>query len=240
MPTLQQWIQGIRDRARHYGGAYVPYSQCVEPTNTLIKSMNATSGGICRALAAKWIAEHARGDSLWNWLCVPGTTWVKQSAIINLMVNFNEGVHTSGSLSNPTVSNPDGLGGGLYQNLVMQKYLGLYGLIKRNITKDIITGVQQRTPGVNVGHSIANRLSPKWMATKSGTYVHLYTGGGGSAHSTAAWVGASDIAFFDPNFGEFYFTDYAKFRQFFVDFWQMSGYVTNWGVFWLEAYAKKI
>jgi len=236
--SVEAMIQNIRANCLTNHGAYVPFSQCLQPTKSLIESMAATKGGICRALACKWIAEHANDRSLWNWLCVPGTTWVKQGAIANLMINFVEGVTTSGKLANPTVANPMNVGGGDYQDLVMDKYLALYGVIRRKITRDIITGYQVRTAGMNVAHSIINRMDPKWLNSR-GSYLHIYIGGAGGAHSCAAWVGP-DIAFFDPNFGEFYFERRADFRNFFLYMWDRSGYKNSFGSFALDPFGKKI
>jgi len=234
---MQVFVQAVRDCAIRHGGAYIPFSQCLQPVKALIESMPGTSGGICRALAAKWIAQHANDDSLWNWLFYPNTTQIKLGCIAELMIQFHEGVSPQGKFNNPTVQNPGNLTGGNYQDLVMENYLGIYGLKKRGITKDLITGFQNRPPA-NAGSSIANRLSIKWLNGVG--YVHIYTGGGGSAHSTAAFVGSQDIAFFDPNFGEFYFTDQAKFRAFFVEFWEISGYSRSWGGFQLDPYARAI
>jgi hypothetical protein len=235
--SVEAMIKDIRDKSIKCKGSYVPYSQCVQPTKALIESMPQTKGGICRALACRWIAEHANGGSLWNVLFAPGTTYVKQAVIANLMIYFLEGVSTSGKFQNTTVQNPLNKGGGDYQDIVMDKYLGLYKIIRRNICRDIITGYQVRTAGLNVAQSIVNRMTPQYLVTKSGCYIHLYIGGNG-AHSCAAWVG-QDIAFFDPNFGEFYFSNHADFEKFFLYMWDRSGYITAFNSFALDAFAKK-
>lgn len=236
--SVEAMIKSIRDNAVTNKGGYVPYSQCVQPTKALIESMPQTKGGICRALACRWIAEHARGGSLWDVLFAPGTTYVKQAVIANTMINFIEGVESSGKLRNPTVQNPQNLTGGNYQDLVMDKYFALKGLIRRNICRDIITGYQTRTAGLNVAQSIVNRMTPQYLNTKSGCYIHLYIGGNG-AHSCAAWVG-QDVAFFDPNFGEFYFSKHSDFEKFFLYMWSRSGYISSFNSFQLDAFAKKI
>ena len=237
MPRLQQFVNGIRERAIAHNGSYVPYSQMYEPTNTLIKSMGASKDGICLALSAKWMVEHAKGGSLWNWLCTPGTTNVKQSAIANLMINFHDSVVSSGSTANASMSDVSGLRGFAHQDVFLDRYMGLSGLKRRAITQDLVTGWQQASAGsVRVGQQLAARLSPKWMNTQSGTYVHIGTLGKGG-HSTCAFVGSSDISFFDPNFGEFYFGKQSDFRNFFNDFWKMSGYLNSFNTFKLDAFA---
>ncbi|MBL8849997.1 MAG: hypothetical protein JNG89_09940 [Planctomycetaceae bacterium] len=236
--SVEAMIKSIRENCVKNKGGYVPYSQCVQPTKALIESMPATKGGICRALACRWIAEHSKDSSLWNVLFAPGSTNVKQAVIANTMISFIEGVTTSGSMQNKSVQNPQNLSGGNYQDLVMDKYLGMYGLIRRNICGDIITGYQTRTAGLNVAQSIINRMTPTYLNTKSGCYIHLYIGGKG-AHSCAAWVG-EDVAFFDPNFGEFYFDKHANFEKFFLYMWDRSGYIKSFNSFQLDAYAKKM
>ena len=240
MPNqMQVFVQSVRNKAIQHKGAYIPYSQCLQPTKMLIESMNATKEGICLALSAKWIAEHANDGSLWNWLFASGTTNVKQSAIANLMVNFHDSVKTSGSLRNPTLDAYSHKSGFSHQDIFLDKYLGMYGVKRRSITQDLITGWQSRPYGVAVGQQLAARLSPKWMNTMSGAYVHIATFGKGG-HSTCAFVGSKDICFFDPNFGEFYFTNQGQFVKFFTDFWSTSGYISTFNSFKLDAFAKGI
>ena len=61
--TIQTTMKWMQAECLNRKGAYVHYSQCVEPTATLIKMLPYTSNGICQALAAKWIAQHANDDS---------------------------------------------------------------------------------------------------------------------------------------------------------------------------------
>jgi hypothetical protein len=55
----------------------------------------------------------------------------------------------------------------------------------------------------------------------------------------AAWV-AEDLAFFDPNFGEFWFANPNHFAQWFrSEFWTRSLYFAGLsGQYWLFPYAK--
>jgi hypothetical protein len=237
--SIEVMIKSIRDNSVKNKGGYVPYSQCVQPTKSLIESMPATKGGICRALACRWIVEHANGGSLWNVLFAPGTNWVKQAVIANTMISFIEGVSDSGPMRNKTVKNPKKLGGGNYQDLVMDKYMTLHGLARRNICQNLITGFTSGFTGLQTAEQIVCRMTPKWLNAKSGCYLHMYIGGTDSAHSVAAWVG-EDIAFFDPNFGEFYFSKHADFKKFFLYMWDRSGYISSFNDFRLDAFAKKV
>ncbi len=51
--------------------------------------------------------------------------------------------------------------------------------------------------------------------------IGIYGPGGGRA--MAAWI-ANDVAFFDPNFGEFYFVDKANFLQWLPTYFKKSLY----------------
>lgn len=253
-------MRSIQNDALAKGGSYVHYSQCLEPTNTLINMLPYTSGGICSALSAKWIAEHANGGSLWNWLFTPGTTNVKQSAITTLMINFIDStVRTAGSidhsvgnrgvrsriasrLSNRSARSKN-TGNFDYQDFVIDKYLGLYGLKRRNIVQDgVIGSIKNQLSvggGINAGRRLGRRLNEKQLVSKgSGSYVMINIMGNGG-HAMAAYVG-SDVAFFDPNFGEFWFPSQKKFYEFFLNFWRTSGYESEFSSYFLQPYAKGI
>lgn len=226
------------------GGGYVPFSQSLPPTSTMISALPYTKNGICQALAAKWIVEHANGGSLWNWIFQRGTTRIETGAIGNLMINFAESVATSGPLANPTTRGK-ATGNLMYQDFVTDHYMRLYKLKRRTIIQDGIAGSAGATLaygyGTKTGIQLARRCSPKYMVTArtDGAYVLISILGKGGGHAMAAFVG-SDIAFFDPNFGEFYLPDGKKFEGFFKDFWRSSGYQSQFDSFYLLSYAKAI
>lgn len=235
-------MKSIQADALNNGGSYVHYSQCIEPTATLINMLPYTKDGICQALSAKWIAEHANGRSLWNWLCTPGTTNVKQGAVANLMINFTESVQRTGKLSNPTTRNKN-THGQFYQDFVTDKYLGLYGLVRRKIVQDSVIGSMKNQlsvgGGLNAGRRLARRLNESRMVSKgSGSYVLISIMGNGG-HAMAAFIG-EDIAFFDPNFGEFWFPSHQQFYKFFLKFWRDSGYYKDFPNYYLMPYAKGV
>jgi hypothetical protein len=256
--SFMQDMRTLQNSALAKGGAYVHYSQCLEPTATLISMLPYTEDGICQALSAKWIAEHANDSSLWSWIFAPGSTNVKQSAVANLMINFTESIVRKRSdiprnlgnrrqrglaaarLANPTtrsLKSPDLY----YQDLVTTKYLGLYGLKRRGITQAKIVGSfgQQRggANGTKTGLNLAAALHPHALCTHGGAYVLISIMGNGG-HAMAAYVGSTDVAFFDPNFGEFWFPDQASFRAWFAEFWKTSGYSREFDSFYLLTYAK--
>lgn len=253
-------MRRVQQEAQKQGGSFVHYSQSLEPTNTLISSLPYTEDGICQALSAKWVAEHANGGSLWNWLFVPGTTWIKLANIANLMINFVESTVRTASdvdeskgnhrrrqkiargLSNPTTRKAN-TGGQFYQDFVTDKYLMLYAkLIRRKIVQPGITGSMKKQvrvgSGASAGYRLADALSEKKMVSRGGSYVIISIMGDGG-HAMAAFIG-SDISFFDPNFGEFWFPNHAKFKAWFIQFWKISGYGDDFDKFYLMPYAKGI
>lgn len=240
MPFINT-VRSIQADATKNGGSYVHYSQSLEPTATLINMLPHTNNGICQALAAKWIAEHANDSSLWNWIFVKGTTNVKQSAIGNLMINFTESVVQTGKLANASTSGKNNTNL-YYQDFVTTKYLSLYGLRKRAIVQDSVIGSMSNQltvgSGTTAGRRLARRLNEKSLVTKGGgSYVLISIMGKGGGHAMAAYVG-TDIAFFDPNFGEFWFPTHKQFYNFFLTFWKKSGYDKSFGSYYLLPYAK--
>jgi len=240
--TMQAFVAKVRKTATSAGGGYFPYSQCLEPTATLIKTLPGTAGGICQALAAKWIAEHANDGSLWNWLCTPGTSNVQQGKIANLMINFNESITTnrgSGAF-NSTVSRSGSQGGMAWQDVVTEKYLAQYGVIRRGMAQAKMNSSRSMNSGtgVGLGSSLARKLDPA-LWNGQGFYILISIMGNGG-HALAAYVGRDDVAFFDPNFGDFYFDSRAKFKSFMRKFWEASGYVNDFNSYYLLDFGKKV
>lgn len=239
--SMQEFVNRVRATATKAGGGYVPYSQCLEPTATLIKMLPATSEGICQALCAKWIAEHANDRSLWNWLCVPGTTNVRQGMITNLMVNFNESVTTDkgSSAFNRTVRRGSGQKNMIWQDVVTEKYLAQYGVIRRRLARSNMSRTHSYSNGHAMGARMARDLDPA-LWNGQNFYILISILGDAGGHALCAFVGSSDVAFFDPNFGEFYFETRAKFTTFMKDFWRTSGYRDDFNAYYLLSYGKRV
>lgn len=238
--SVRSAMKKMQSECASRGGAHVFYSQCLEPTNTLIKMLPYTSNGICQALAAKWIAEHANGGSLWNWLFAPGSTNVKQAAIANLMINFTESVARTGNVANRSLAGKNPPKGELYQDFVTDKYLALYGLKRRQITYGAFMGsISQPIKVGQHGHALASRFQESWLCAKGGSYILISILGKGGGHAMAAYVG-QDVAFFDPNFGEFWLPSINHFYPWFQNFWHASGYGRGFDSFYLLPYAKGV
>ena len=249
-------IKDIQNACLHHKGAYVHYSQGEEPTATLISMLPYTKDGICQALSAKWIAEHANDRSLWTWLLKPGTRIPDAGKIVNLMINFTEStvrtssdVQTIGTkrtkeriakrLSNPTTRNRN-TGGQFYQDFVTDKYLAMFGVKRRALPKAAVMGSMGNRMkygfGPTTGLKLAATLQRKSLVTLGGAYALISIMGNGG-HAMAAFVG-EDVAFFDPNFGEFWFPSDRDFRGFFGSFWSLSGYDSEFDSYYLMSYAR--
>ena len=235
--SIRDTITFLQQECTRRKGAYVFYSQCLEPTNTLINMLPYTRNGICQALSAKWIAEHANDSSLWYWLFASGTTNVKQASFANLMVNFTESVQRTGAVSNPTTR--DYSGGDFYQDHVTDKYLSLYKVKRRGAANAGFMGsMSNQLPVGSWGTNLANRFQESWLNARGGSYILISIMGNGG-HAMAAYVG-KDIAFFDPNFGEYWMPDTNKFYSWFQQFWWKSGYHQQFDKFYLLPYAKGV
>ncbi len=227
---MVMWVNSIAQTATANGGTVVmKYSQSLPPTSTLIGMFGATKGGICQALTNKWIAEHAAGGSLWNWLC-SSSGQVQPSKISNLMMNFID----SASMSAP--------GGIDRQKLISEKYLFQYGVIRRT---DIVSGERLYLEGMGnlapnpaYGATVAKAVVGQGLKNSGGCYRMISFKGTGGGHVVAAWV-AEDVAFFDSNFGEFWFEKPANFAKWFPMFWQKAGYGQMFGGCQIRDFAMK-
>lgn len=242
------------------GGAYVLFSQSFGEVNELIRKVPDTSNGICQALAARWMVEHANNGSFWLWLRDGNANNpVNQWKIGQLMMQAVSFVKRSGPMASPhtamTLANVDQrlaeMGDLGYQDFVTTKYLdAMAGLMRRGATAAHVQ--QETTHGCSAytGLMLALRLNYKTLNAPGGCYVLIgATRQNGRGHAMAAFVSKDDIAFFDPNFGEFYFprgtgnTGNTGYIQGFVDwfqyFWRLSGYQDKYSSFRLLSYGKR-
>ena len=133
-------------------------------------------------------------------------------------------------------------GGTVDQTEATRRWLMHKGIIRRNgiipitfqnapsqtIALGTTLGTEPRNGGNrsahagNLGAAIAGNLH-----YGNGHYAMIGIYGPGGAHAMAAWI-ANDVAFFDPNFGEFYFSDKDAFISWFPTFFRRSGYSWPW------------
>jgi YopT-type cysteine protease-like protein len=241
--SLQEFVNRVRATATKAGGGYVPYSQCLEPTATLIKMLPSTQGGICMMLCAKWIAEHAHDRSLWNWLCTPGTMNVRQSMIGNLMVNFTESVSSNPNsrTHNSTIrmTQSESTQKFAFQVTATDRYLRQFGVIRRGTARGRMSAQHSYSDGNAMGERMSRDLDPdRWNGQNF--YIMIIISGEKGAHALCAFVGRNDVAFFDPNFGEFYFDSRVKYKEFMRDFWRTSGYRNSYTAYRMLDYGRSM
>jgi hypothetical protein len=178
--------------------------------------------GICQALVNYWLADHASGSSLWTRLYDGGK--FQPEAILD--IGRQQGLF----------GQPDGLGtsGKILQKLRSEAWLERRGL--RMITQQPYTGGDRGDlRGWRIGYDIAN----KGMANKpGGCYRMISFTSGTISHVVCAWV-QRDVAFFDPNYGEFWFESREKFVPWFQTFWDTDTY-DNFDGFEIRDLAEKV
>lgn len=243
-------------------GGYIPFSQSDEPVRSWIGGVDATAGGICQALSARWMIEHCNDSSLWKWLDYrrsgAGVVSVDRARIGDLMVAAAEFGDSSGKFANPqyklTLDTFDALkpqlGDLQHQDFITSKYLKLYGgLIRRTLPAAVVQ--QERSLGLSpsgyMGFIMALRLNRRTLLSPGGSYalIGVKSHRRRSGHTMAAFIG-QDVSFFDPNYGEFYFpptggvTHNQPFVDWFTNFWATTGYSQRYDSFRILSFGRDI
>jgi hypothetical protein len=179
-----------------------------------VRRGSGVMGGACYAISAFWVVFHAKqgqGDaftqdrSVWDYLF--DEDGLRLNAAMNIVVEHRESSRIG-------------------QTVYFDQTLKKFGILRRG---NIVTGANLEAGGSVAGRSGHNFLSRgraigKWITQKGEGYrtisLRRATGGG---HAVAAWVG-QDVAFMDPNYGEFWFPNHEAFHRWFVSFWRTSSY----------------
>ena len=212
-------INGVRKSVASFNGHCTwKFSQMQDPVATLIGKDKITKDGICEMLSAKWIECHAKDDHLANWLQGGGKD-IDPSKIRQLMQLFiiGETMNTGAMLNNPQ------RGATVNQTTATVRWLKAKGILQRGGATSDVQG-QRGGGGSRSGHALA---MAKAMAASlnngTGSYRTIGIWGPGGGHAMAAWV-AQDVAFFDPNYGEFWFENRQDFIKWFPTFFSKSMY----------------
>ena len=211
---LGQYVKFVRGSVGTYGGHVTwEFSQVVNPVASLIGTDTETADGICEMLSAKWIDEHAHERSLAAWL-MDGNS-INPSKIRMLMQLFIVGgtMRPSKMLGRDDVRGMQR--GDQDQDKATQNFLLSRGIIRRGGGLQNGWGVGARAGGEKIKRKLAQDLCDVRGGTGSYRIVGIWGRSGG--HCMAAYTGLKDIAFFDPNFGEFWFEDKAKFKTWFAE-----------------------
>jgi YopT peptidase len=228
-------VKRIQDSAEKYGGhCTYRFSQALQPVSGMIGKSKITAGGICQALSEMWVVFHSHDQALWNWLCPNGQ--VSSSALANVAYNFHFGSNKDGVKLDNQDQNSDmwflqyGIRRrtGMVQqrfNEVVDGKMQKVGYSTRSLTEgNRSAGVSKCGLGKNMAKDIVSGSMVKNIGLGDGTYRMLGVYGGDGSHCMCAYVGA-DVAYFDPNFGEFWFPKRDDFQKWFGEyFWPKSFY----------------
>lgn len=222
---VQQFIKHLGKTAKQHGGFQTAaYSQSLEPVYSMISDA-AMAEGICEASSARWVAEHAKGSSFFQWIHDKNGK-IKRTAIVDLAAQQRAGEAKKS------------------QDRASEEFLFGEGLIRRTnpmMTRSGREMVPTRSfaEGVgNVGINLPKAMTASRLIT--GYYVMIGIYGSGGAHCMAAYIG-QDICFFDPNFGEYWFPDQANFVKWFHESFWLSYRIGNLDHhFHLREYAPKM
>ena len=229
---IRQFIQRVRKTALKFNGSCTwHFSQVENPVAGIIGARPESRGGICQMLAARWIERHAHNSSLASWLSSSGSIGkndINPSKVRQLMQQFIATTTLQSGLMTESHS------GGVCQDTATNLWLESHGIMQcRNIKfsgagQFKFNQVQKRVgfrDGTSKGdfaRDIAINVQRDLQNCHYGNYA-LISILGFSGHAMAAWI-AQDACFFDPNFGEFYFSDKNAFINWFPHFFLSSPY----------------
>ena len=230
---LYPLIRNVQTSAgSHSGFCTWQFSQMQDPVASLIAAYPSSADGICEMLAAKWIEGHANDEHIAVWITKGDS--IDANKIRYLMQLFSIGTDMGPSAIVGQVNR----GEGPNQDQATDNWLAAKGIVRRHgiVPVPLLGGGRATVPlgthrrgtdreggsrsvhATNVAQAIAKNLH-----NGNGHYVKIGLHGNGGAHAMAAWI-ANDAAFFDPNFGEFYFPRKADFIAWFPGFMRRSLY----------------
>lgn len=215
MPSLNALV-------RHYGGYHTwNFKQSSMAVTRVTIFDSKTRWGICAGLSTEWIKEHANGGSLVNKLGGVDGQSLRLDGIRPVAR-----LHASASGGN-----------GPQQERMLTQYLSQHGVVTRGRIgiAPAYWPTLNTTAGRALKESYHSRDVPSYdiqekivegMQKYRDCYLRVSFGGKAfgfrAAHAVAVWVGGrgEDAAFFDPNYGEFWFQDKEQFFLFFQSFYR--------------------
>jgi len=208
-----------KELSRFNGVMTWDYSQTDFSVWKIIRKDDVSANGICAALSAQWIVDHAYGGSLRNRV-TDGNGKVNVGAVRMVMQNFiaaygNQDYETGQFL----------LSRGMVQKrtskdvkLYKEKRVG-----RRIVTTSSIQHTSSPLDDMGTSGNVALNLTAALRKVVNG-YAQVDFGGTGVGHATAVWIGAQneDACFYDPNLGEVWFQDKNDFFPWFEYFYRNS------------------
>jgi YopT-type cysteine protease-like protein len=225
---LGAYVGFVQKSVKDYGGMLTwNFSQVVNPVATLIGTNKGTADGICELLSAKWIDDHAHDSHLSAWLSNGGKA-IDPSKIRMLMQLFMIGDSMEGQqmvdsrVRYLAATEKDETN----QDVATRNFLFSRGIVRRGSSWTRRWGAGNSDGGAKIKVQLAQDLVDSRGGTGSYRIIGIYGKDGG--HCMAAYVGLKDLAFFDPNFGEFWFEDKTKFTKWFTEvFFPRSTYSSS-------------
>lgn len=229
----------VRKKASEVGGACTKrFNQGVSERTTglgalfsRLRTSDAEAwNGACYALCVFWASLHAQDADFWGWLYKKAndSSWGK---ISKTMADKVVGFH--GALYNKKFT--DGLASASSQGITTHQYAENAMLSLSRLRKT--SSVNKQGVGAS-GNDICANIIYKRGSKTGGVYILLSlwkTSALHSGHECAVYVGAPDIAYFDPNYGEFWFPDTESFSTWFAVYW-LDSYSKDYGAFSLRRF----
>jgi hypothetical protein len=209
------------------------FTQSIEPVLSFCKRYASTEAGICEAVVARWIADHANDVSIWDTLYANingGSGHGSRAIRIDVMQEIaNRQMASSANQRQYTE---------LYlksRRVMPRRYIpGAHGNFpaghpNRVHNKVETTGIQWTGNAYTIAQGMIGALGP--TRTGAGGYYAMLAVKGQGGHVMGAYFGTSmtgytDVAFFDPNYGDFWFAKNDDFCRFLRDFipWAYPNY----------------
>ncbi|MBU6954719.1 YopT-type cysteine protease domain-containing protein [Hahella sp. HN01] len=242
MPVMFDWlahnilslrVEGVQNSATAAGGHCTwRFSQVKNPVRSLILTNPESSGGICEMLAAKWLEVHANAEkyarsgeatSLAGWISRAGGD-IDPNKVRQIMQMFIIGsTMNSGALVGQPGSGRED------QTYATERWLQSKGVTRRKHISSgpsWFKGMSRGSTGTRGGRRRDFSADIGRAITSSAkSYKMIGIAGPNFAHAVAAWSD-TDVTFFDPNFGEFWFPTTNAFQGWFPRFWHLAGYGT--------------
>ncbi|MBO9480946.1 MULTISPECIES: YopT-type cysteine protease domain-containing protein [Gammaproteobacteria] len=230
--VIRQFIKRVRKTVSKFNGSCTwHFSQVENPVAGIIGSLPESRRGICEMLAARWIERHAHNSSLASWLSTSGSIEkndINPSKIRQIMQQFIVTYTLKSGLILESNS------GDVNQESSIDLWLGRHGILQlRNINyswagrykfneEQTRSDIRENMSKGDYARDIAINVQRDLHNCHYGNYalIRIF---GFSGHAMAAWI-AQDACFFDPNFGEFYFSDKNTFINWFPYFFLASPY----------------
>ena len=230
------WRSGpVQRSARDYSGhCTYAFTQCKPPVSSFIAGDESTAIGVCESMAAHWIKFHAFNDSFWDWFMPDG-----EVSMTRLLYDIMQ-LQSRGILGDQDAVTEEWL----KQNRILRlrsSSLGFASAQKPHGMQQFAGAYENRLQAGRTGVFSPGDLARAMVLDpyKNGCYKKLWLSGKFGQHVMALWV-AKDVAFFDANFGEFWFEDKNEFVRWWTKkFWYTSLYnIGLSGEFELRPYAK--